>query len=138
MNRHMRGHAKQLNIKTTHLASLTAVFHSRKQPRPPTTSSPHPPATDTEQGNNPAGPSGQDNSSEVPPEVLMSRLGDAGADDSDRIDSDEMSEGGLEDFDSEEFESSDEDLGCEMRDHQVPLEFELRAAKAGNVHRRNN
>ena len=61
----------------------------------------------------------------------MSRLGDAGAVDSDRIDSDEMSEGGLEDFDSEEFESSDEDLGCEMMDHQVPLEFELRAAKAG-------
>ena len=34
MNKHMKKHAQQLNIKTTHLASLTAVFHPKKQPRP--------------------------------------------------------------------------------------------------------
>ena len=129
---------KQLNIKTTHLASLTAVFHSKKKSRLPAVSRSHPPMTNTNQDDSLTESSGQVDSSEVPPEVPTLRLGDVGADDSDKINSDEMSKGGLEDFDSEEFESLDEDLGCKMRDHQVSLEFELRAAKAGNVHRGHN
>ena len=64
----------------------------------------------------------------------MSQLSDAGADDHNGSDSDEMSDWMLEDFDSDEFESSDEEgLSCEMRGAQVPLEFELSVAKAGNV-----
>ena len=70
--------------------------------------------------------------------VPVSQLSNAGADDRNGSDSDEMSDRMLEDFDSDEFESSDEEgLSCETRDAQVPLEFELSAAKAGNVPRRH-
>lgn len=138
MNKHMRGHSKRLNIKTTHLASLTAVFHSKKQPRPPTESRCRPPTTGTNQDSNLAASGSQVDNLDVTPEVQMSQLGDVsqlGTDDHDGSGSDEMDEGALEDFGSDEFESSDEeDPGCETRDGRGLLEFELNAAKAGNVH----
>ena len=66
--------------------------------------------------------------------VPVSQLSNAGADDRNGSNSDETSDRMLEDFDSDEFESSDEEgLSCETRSAQVPLEFELSAAKAGNV-----
>ena len=34
MNKHMKEHSRRLNIKTTRLASMTAVFHSRKRGPP--------------------------------------------------------------------------------------------------------
>ena len=77
------------------------------------------------------GPGGQVGGSGAIPTASTSRLDDGGTDDGD---SDEASEGMVVDFDSDEFES-DEDAGrCEMGEGRGPLEFELRAAKAGNVH----
>lgn len=113
------------------------MFHSKKQPRLPTANRPHPPAADTNQDGDPAGSSGQVNSLDASPGVPTSRLGDVGTDDCNGSDSNGMSEGALGDFDSDEFESSgEEDVGCETRDSPVHLEFELSAAKAGNVRRR--
>ena len=133
MNRHMRGHAKWLNIKTTHLASLTAVFHSKKRSKPPAASHSHPLVTDTNRDNSLTKSSGQVTDLEDCP-VPMSQLSNAGVDDHNGSDSDEMSDWMLEDFNSDEFKSSDEEgLSCKMRGAQVPLGFELSAAKAGNV-----
>jgi hypothetical protein len=42
MNKHTKAHSQQLNIKTTQLASLTAVFHSKKRPPPAEGSAPTP------------------------------------------------------------------------------------------------
>lgn len=137
MNRHMKQHSQRLNIKTTHLASLTAVFHSKKKPRPPTTNHSRPPVTDTGPGDHLAGPSGQVNGPGIIPEVPIPQPEDDGrTDESDESDSDQMSEGMLVDLDSDEFES-DEDVGREMGEGRGPLEFELRASNAGNVHRRD-
>ena len=127
MNRHMRQHAQRLNIKTTHLASLTAVFH----PRPPAANRSHLPAMDMNQDDDLTGSGGQVGGLGGVPGVSTSWLNDSEADDSD---SDEVSEGMMVDFDSDEFEG-DEDAGCcETGEGRGPLEFELRAAKAGNVH----
>ena len=131
MNRHMKQHAQQLNIKTTHLASLTAIFHPKKRPKPPTTNDSYPPTTDMSRDDHLAGPGGSEVTSEVP----TSQLSDIRTDDGSRSNSDGMSEGVVGDSDSDEFESDEEDVVCEAREGRGPLEFELRAAKAGNVHR---
>ena len=133
MNRHMRQHSQRLNIKTTHLASLTAVFCSKKKPGLPATNHSHPPATDTDLDNHLTEPSDQVNGPRVIPEVPIPQLDDGATDDSDESDSDEMSEGMLVDSDSDEFES-DEDVDHKMGEGRGPLEFELRASSAGNVH----
>ena len=131
MNRHMKQHAQKLNIKTTHLASLMAIFHPKKRPKPPTIDGSHPPTMDVSQDDYLTGPGGSEVTSEVP----TSQLDDIGTDDGGRSGSDETSEGALGDSDSDEFESDEEDVVCEAREGQGSLEFELRAAKAGNVHR---
>jgi hypothetical protein len=130
MNRHLKQHSQRLNIKTTHLASLTAIFRPKKQPKPPTANRSHPPTADMNQDDHLAGPGG----SEVTPEVSTSQPGDIRSDDGTGSDGDEMSEGAFGDPDSDEFESDEEDLGCETTEGRVPLDFELNAAKAGNVH----
>ena len=85
---------------------------------------------DVSQDNHAAGLGGLDVTSEVP----TPQPGDIRTDDSGKSDSDETSEGTLGDLDSDEFDSEEEDLVCETREGRGPLEFELRAAKAGNVH----
>ena len=130
MNRHLKQHSQHLNIKTTHLASLTAIFHPKKQPKRPTANRSHPPTADTNQDNHLAGAGG----SEVTPEVSTSQPGDIRSDDGTGSDGDEMSEGAFGDSDLDEFESDEEDLSCKTMEGQVPLDFELNASKAGNVH----
>lgn len=126
----MRLHSQRLNIKTTQLASLTAVFRSKKQPRLPATD-----RMDIDQDDYLAGPSGQANGSDIAPEVPTSRLDDSESDRSCRSDGNETSEGMLGDSDSDEFESEQDVSRCEMGEGRGPLEFELRAAKAGNIRR---
>ena len=140
MRRHLRQHAQQLNIKTTHLASLTAVFHPKKRPRRPAMNRSHLPVMDVDEDNNLAGPGGQADDSEVVPEASTSRLRDSGTDDSNNSNSDEASEGmmeDLEDLDSDEFQSDDDVGRCETGEGRGMLDFELGAARAGNVHRRD-
>ena len=133
MNKHMKKHAQRLNIKTTHLASLTAVFHPKKQLRPSTTN-----AMDTSQDNCLAGPSGQADGTGVVPEVPAPQFNYCGTDDSDESDDSGLGANGtLPDSDSDEFESNEDPGQCKAGEGRGPLEFELRTAKAGDIHRRD-
>ena len=133
MNKHMKHHAQRLNIKTTHLASLTAVFHSKKRPQPPITGHSHPPVVGTDEGDRLDGPDSRVGGSV--PEELALQLNGSGTDDDGRNDSDETSKGVLGDSDSDEFESDGEGVSCGGTEKgQRLLDFELRAAGAGNVH----
>jgi len=135
MNKHMKTHSQRLNIKTTQLASLTAVFHSKKR-RTPTADNSHLSAMDVdEEGHLPEldtqiggleaiseGPALQSDGSEI--------------DDGDSSDGGCTDEGLLVDSDSEdEFESDGENAGGHgdgVGKGRGPLEFELRAAEAGS------
>jgi len=131
----MKTHSQRLNIKTTQLASLTAVFHSNKR-RTPTADNSHLSAMDVDEEGHlpelntqiggleaiPEGPALQSDSSEI--------------DDGDSSDGGCMGEGLLVDSDSEdEFESDGENAGGHgdgVGKGRGPLEFELRAAEAGS------
>ena len=135
MNKHMKTHSQRLNIKMTQLASLTAVFHSKKQ-RPPVADNPHLSMMDIdEEGSDPGHQAG---GSEAIPTRPASRFDGNETNDGDSGDDDNaLSEGPLADSDSgDEFESDDENLGDRRNGAekgQGPLEFELRAAEAGSV-----
>lgn len=144
MNRHLRQHSRRLNIKTTKLASLTAVFHSKKQ-TPPAADDTRLSAMDVDDGHLPEQDS-QVGASEAIVQEPTSQGGCSETDDDNdgRSDDDSGIEGLLVDSDSEgEFESdedesnSDEEGADRQRDGsragQGILEFELRAAEAGNV-----
>ena len=49
MNKHMKLHARRLNIKTTELANMTAVFRLKKRTPPAAADSPDPPAMDVDE-----------------------------------------------------------------------------------------
>lgn len=133
----MKKHSQRLNIKTTQLASLTAVFHSKK-PRPPAAGDSHLSAMDVDEEGRLPEPGNQVGGSNAIPEESASQLNGSETDDGDSSDSDCMNDGLLVDSDTEdEFESDDENV---VGDHRGgvgmgrgPLEFELRAAEAGSV-----
>ena len=130
MNRHMKKHTQWLNIKTTHLMSLTAVFHTKERPRAGCS---HPPAAGSTESNHLAPPSGEVDGLGVTPEELALQPNDSGMDDGSGSDDNESSDRIPANSDSDEFKS-DDDLGhCEMEEGQRSLEFELWVAKAGNT-----
>ena len=138
MNKHARQHSQKLNIKTTQLASLTAVFRRKKRvPRAveetPTS------AMDVDDTVHPPEHDGQAGCLETitqEPTFLSddNETDNDGGGDSDRNGG---SEEGFTNSDSEdEFESDEEGVGCRgdgPRVNQGSLEFELRAAEAGNI-----
>lgn len=155
MNTHMRQHSRRLNIKTTRLASLTAVFRPKKR-APSTVDANITTAMDVDESLYPPGQDDVARGSEgIPQGTAISsggnemdddssegdETGDDGvdgdeADDDGSDDSDMSVEGVLADVDSEdEFESDEESVsGIEEAEvGQAPLEFELRAAEAGSV-----
>ena len=135
MNKHMRDHSRQLSIKTTRLASLTAVFRLKKQLRLPAAGHSCPPTTDAGEANNRNRPDSPASGPEVVPEEQTLRLNDSGADDSDRSDGCRAYDEMLLDSDSDEFESDEEGIDRSATgEGRGLLEFELRAADAGNVH----
>ena len=142
MNKHMKRHSQQLNIKTTRLASLTSVFRPKKQ-QLPTTDRTSSPAMDVhEEGCLPEQGS-QVGSSETAPHEPTLRHDESGTEDdngsngNDGSDND-GSEGLWVDSDSEdEFESDEESSSGQAAGsgvHQRILEFDLRAAEAGDIH----
>jgi hypothetical protein len=134
MNKHMKKHSQRLNIKTTHLASLTAVFHPKKQ-RQPAAENPHLSAMDVDEAGPPPEPDSQAGGSETIPEESTSQFDGNETDSGDGSNSDGADEGILVDSDSaDEFESDEEDIGgCGDGVGKGQLEFELRAAEAGSV-----
>jgi hypothetical protein len=143
MNKHMKKHSQRLNIKTTRLVSLTAVFHSKNQ-RPPTVDASRLPAMDLDGEGYPPEPDTQVGGSEAIPEGPTSQSdssetndGDDGDDGDGDGDGGGTDEGLLVDLDSgDEFESDDENIsshGDGVGNGRGPLEFELRAAEAGSV-----
>jgi hypothetical protein len=140
----MKNHSQRLNIKTTRLASLTAVFHSKNQ-RPPAADTSRLPAMDIDGEGYPPEPDTQVGGSEAIPEGPTSRSDGSeidDGDDGDDSDGDGTDEGLLVDSDSgDEFESDDENIGSHgdgVGSGRGPLEFELRAAEAGSVLHRNS
>lgn len=138
----MKRHSQQLNIKTTRLASLTAVFRQKRQP-PPAAGEVTLSAMDVDEEGFHPGEGSQ--SGTAPQESTLPRPNgeidnDTGSGDDNGSDNGNESEGGGSwvDSDSEdEFESDEEGPGGQRagsRAHQKVLEFELRAAEAGNVH----
>ena len=129
----MKEHSQRLNIKTTQLASLTAVFRRRK--RAPSVAHKAPrtamdvgevvllPEHDSQVGDLEA----------IPREPAAL----SGGDETDDAGSSSGMEGSLEDLDSEnEFESDEEDVAGKRdgaRGGRGVFDFELRAAEAGNV-----
>ena len=137
MNKHMREHSRRLSIKTTRLASLTAVFCLKRQPRLPTTGRSHPPTTEANEADDCKRPDSPVGGSEVIPEEQTLQPNDSGADDSNGSDGGEVNEEMFLDLDSDEFKSDEEDIGCDATgDGRGLLEFELRAAEAGKVCRK--
>ena len=127
----MKQHSRRLNIKTTKLASLTAIFRSKKKP-PTESDGALLPAMDIDGEEHP--PSNQGGDPEATPEgPIQQRNGSETAESGNE--SDGASEGMLADSDSDdEFESDTE--GVDGRGDAVAtrsLEFEVRAAIAGNV-----
>lgn len=134
MNKHMKEHSQLLNIKTMQLASMTAVFRSKKR-APPTTDEAPTTTMDMDEVAHPPEQDSQVGGSEVIPQELAVSNGN-------KTDSASSSNGNNEtgrslvDSDSgDEFESEEEsaDRMDEDREDWGTLEFELQAAKAGNV-----
>ena len=110
-----------------------AIFRSKKQ-KSPTTGHSHPPTTDAVEANDHNRPDGCVCSLEAVPEEQPSQLDDSGADDSNGSNGDRGNEGMLMDFDLDEFESDEESVRCDVTEEgRGLLEFEMRAAEAGNI-----
>jgi hypothetical protein len=137
MNKHMKKHSQRLNIKTTQLASLTAVFRSKKR-SPPVIDDPSLSAMEVDEDQSLPEPDGQAGDSGVIPEGPALQFAGNETDDGESDGSNDTNEGPLIDSDSgDEFESDwedvDESQGDRPQNHRGPLEFELRAAEAGNI-----
>ena len=132
MNKHLKLHSQRLNIKTTQLASLTAVFHPKKRPLHGADGS-HLPAMDA---NNNAELDGQTDGSGVVPEGPTLEYDDHETDDG-GDNSDGVSKGMLVGSDSEdEFESDGEGVAVQedgAEKGRRVLDFELDAARSGNA-----
>ena len=134
MNKRMRDHSRRLSIKTTRLASLTAVFRSKRQPRPPTTGCSHPPTTEADAADDRDIADSTVGGSEVDLGEQTLQPDDSGADDSNGSDGSEVNEGVLMDSDSDEFESDEEGIGRNVTgEGRGLLEFKLQAAEAGKI-----
>jgi len=146
MNKHMKEHSRGLNIKTTRLATLTAIFRSKKHLPPRVADDTPMPAMDV------------DNTVHTPErdiqmddlEAISHGLTSLYDNDDDDDDDDEI-DGGCDgntngrrsedeapamDSDSEdEFESDEEmdDRGVGCGTNQKMLDFEIKAAEAGSV-----
>jgi hypothetical protein len=109
MNKHMKEHSRQLNIKTTQLASLTAVFCLKKR-KPPVADDPRPLEMDVDEEGHPP-PDSQVGGSGITPERPTPQVDGNETDDDSGSNTDGMSEGMLMDLDStDEFESDEEDV----------------------------
>ena len=135
MNKHMKEHSHRLNIKTTRLASMTAVFHSKKWAPPVADKTPttvmdvdevaYPPKQDNQVG----GPEA------IPRESAAFRDNNE-TDDAGSSDSGNRMGGSFADSDSgDEFESKEESINGmdEAEEGRGMLEFELGAAEAGSI-----
>ena len=134
----MKEHSQLLNIKTTRLASLTAVFRSKKRPPPVADDTPmpamnvddiaHTPERDVQMDDLEAishGLTSLDNDDE---------MDEGSGDDTDGRRSED--EAPVVDSDSEdefEIDEEDEDGGVGCGANQKMLDFELKAAEAGSV-----
>jgi hypothetical protein len=148
MNKHMKQHSQRLNIKTTRLASLTAIFHRKKQVPYKVGETPsstmdvdntiNPPEQDSQAGGLETIPQG--------PATPYNNGDDDSDDDDDDDDDDEVdgsrdhdngggggNGGSLMESDSDEFESDEEGVsrGDLYRADWGTLDFELKAAEAG-------
>ena len=112
MNKHMQEHSQRLSIKTTRLASLTAVFRLKGQLRLTTTGRSHPPTMEADEAGNCNRPDSPVGGSEVIPEEQTLQPDDSGADDSNGSDGSEANEGMFLDSDLDEFESNEEGISC--------------------------
>ena len=132
MNKHMKQHSQRLNIKTTRLASLTAIFHRKK--KVPRGAEPTPSTSRM----NVDSPEEDNRMDDITPHESTLLLNGNETD----IDDDEGGEDGSEnegppvDSDSEdEFESDEEAVGggggCQPG-HGI-LDFELKAAETGGI-----
>ena len=133
MNKHMKEHSRRLNIKTTKLASLTAIFRSKKR-TPPATDVPDLSAMDVDEESHPT--ENQEGGPGAAVEGPTLQCDGNETEDSGSCDSDGASNGMWVDSDSEdEFEDeegvSDQEDG--VGEGQGVLEFELKAAEAGDV-----
>jgi len=131
MNKHTRRHSQQFNIKTTRLASLTAIFRRKKQAPRATEVAPTTAIMDVDP------PEQGDRMGDINPRETTFLNDDNGTD----SDSDNGSDGTREnelvaESDSEdEFESDDECVDEEdghRSSHRI-LDFELKAAEAGSI-----
>lgn len=132
----MKEHSQRLNIKTTWLASLTAVFCPKKRAPPVVDEAPET-AMDVDNLVPHPEQDSQVGGFEAIPQEPASSSDDDETDDA-GSGSDGVTEGSLRDSDSEnEFESDKED-GDDERDGdeggQGIFDFELKAAEAGDVH----
>ena len=136
MKRHVKEHSHRVNIKTTRLASLTAIFRPKKRAYPTTDKAP---ATSMDTDGMTYPPNEAPDVQVEDPEVIAresallsdgDEMGDASSDDDERV------EGLYTYSDSEDdFESNDGDVDetDEVEVDRGILEFESRAAEAGNV-----
>ena len=138
MNKHMKEHSQLLNIKTTRLASLTAVFCSKKRPPPVADDTPmpamdvddiaHTPERDIQMDDLEAishGLTSLDNDDE---------MDEGSGDDADGCRSeDEVLVVDLDSEDKFEIDEEGEDGGVGCGANQKTLDFELKAAEAGSV-----
>ena len=128
---------KRLNIKTTRLASLTAVFRPKKKVPPCTAEGPSAPTIDVGM-DDAVDPPEQDSHADGPEPIPPDDGNRTETDYDSNSDGDGRSgdESSMVDSDSEdEFESDDEGVneenGC--RASRGTLDFELKAAEAGSV-----
>jgi hypothetical protein len=132
----MREHSQRLNIKTTHLASLTAVFRSKKQ-APTVVNENSVTTTDVDNAEPPHEQHDRVGGSEdIPTEsAVSSETDDVGVDGSDWMEGSFVDSDSGDEFESDE-ESADEERDDGMGGVEVDrgtLEFELKAAEAGNA-----
>ena len=135
MNKHMNEHSRRLNIKTTQLASMTAVFHSKKRGPPAADKAPAT-KTDVDGAVPPPEPDSQVHDPEATTREPAAPHNGNETDEAGSSDNDNRMEGPLVDSDSgDEFESEVESVDGmdEAKEDRRTLDFELRAAEAGSV-----
>ena len=130
MNKHMKAHSQRLNIKTTRLASLTAIFRRKKKVPRVAEVVPSVPGMRADSPNNRVHNTTPHELTFLHDDDEMDVDGNGGSE----CRSENENEGPLVDLDSEdEFESDEEgvDGGDGCGPGQGMLDFELKAAEAG-------
>ena len=136
MKRHVKEHSQRVNIKTTRLASLTAVFRPKKRAFPTTGTVP----TTSVDIDGMVCPPGEGQDTQVEDLEVTAQESPLPSDgdetDNNGSDGDRRAEESYTYSDSEDDFESDEGGVDEMDGVEIDrgiLEFELRAAEAGNV-----